>query len=107
MTNQRHGLNEGVALKCSARPRLTGSALLVLILTACDFEVTNPGPVQDEFLDEPAAFAAVVNGMGRGLADAMNLIAFHQSMVTRELFPTGGTGQFGISVKNADGILAE
>ena len=32
-----------------------------LALGACDFEVTNPGPVQDEFLDAKSAFVAQVN----------------------------------------------
>jgi hypothetical protein len=78
---------------------------MALLIGGCDFDVTNPGPVQDEFLDDPDAFVAVVNGMGRALSDGMNYVAFHGALVTRELFPTGGTGQFGISVKNGDGIL--
>jgi len=73
---------------------------------ACDFNVTNPGPVQDSFLDDSVAFNALVNGMGRDLADGLNYLAFHGSMVTRELFPTGGTGQFGISPENGDGELS-
>ncbi len=73
---------------------------------ACDFNVTNPGPVQDSFLDDSVAFNALVNGMGRDLADGLNYLAFHGSMVTRELFPTGGTGQFGISPENGDGALS-
>ncbi len=75
-------------------------------LSACDFNVTNPGPVQDSFLDDSVAFNALVNGMGRDLADGLNYLAFHGSMVTRELFPTGGTGQFGISPENGDGRLS-
>jgi hypothetical protein len=74
-------------------------------LGSCNFDVTNPGPVQDEFLDDPLAFDAVVNGMGRDLSDGLNYLAFHGALVARELFPTGGTGQFGISPKNADGTL--
>lgn len=83
-----------------------GLAILFLWpLAGCDFDVTNPGPVQDEFLDDPDAFPAIVNGMGRDLSDAMNYLAFHGSMVVRELHPTGGTGQYGISPRNADGYL--
>jgi hypothetical protein len=80
---------------------------VVLQTTACNFDVTNPGPVQDSFLNDPVAFEAIVNGMGRDLADGLNYLAFHGSMVTRELFPTGGTGQYGISPKNGDGLLDE
>lgn len=78
---------------------------VALSASACDFEVTNPGPVQDSFLSDSVAFQAVVNGMGRDLSDGLNYLSFHGSMVARELFPTGGTGQFGISPKNADGFL--
>lgn len=92
----------------TTRTRLrSGISLLAFAaLASCDFEVVNPGPVRDEFLNDPEAFGAIVNGTGRDLAEGMNFIAFHGAMVTRELFPTGGTGQFGISVENADGILS-
>jgi len=83
----------------------TVAAAGVLLAAACDFEVTNPGPVQDSFLNDSVAFQAIVNGMGRDLSDGLNYLAFHGSMPARELHPTGGTGQFGISPKNADGIL--
>lgn len=83
-----------------------GMAIILLLpLNSCDFDVTNPGPVQDEFLNDTDAFAAIVNGMGRDLSDALNYLAFHGSMVVRELHPTGGTGQYGISPRNADGYL--
>lgn len=81
------------------------ASVSILWTTACDFSVTNPGPVQDEFLNDSVAFQAVVNGMGRDLSDGLNYLAFHGSMVARELFPTGGSGQFGISPKNGDGYL--
>ena len=59
--------------------------LLLLPLSSCNFDVTNPGPVQDEFLNDSDAFPAIVNGMGRNLSDALNFLAFHGSMVVREL----------------------
>ncbi|MDP2955818.1 MAG: RagB/SusD family nutrient uptake outer membrane protein [Longimicrobiales bacterium] len=74
-------------------------------LSACNFDVTNPGPVQDSFLNDSLAFVAIVNGMGRDLSDGLNYLAFHGAMPARELHPTGGTGQFGISPKNGDGYL--
>ncbi len=95
-----------------ASPRWARRGLVTLVAAAaalftvsCDFEVTNPGPVQDEFLDEEGAFEAVVNGMGRGLADAMNWVAFHGAAVARELHPTGGTGSFGLNVPLYNGEL--
>lgn len=33
-----------------------------LIFISCDFEVTNPGPVQDDFLDDPGAHSAIIQG---------------------------------------------
>lgn len=83
-----------------------GLALLVAgVFSACDFDVTNPGPVQDDFLNESEAFNAMVNGMGRALAEGMNYTAFHGAAVTRELHPTGGTGQFGLGVSEYNGRL--
>ena len=83
-----------------------GVALLVSLgIAACDFEVTNPGPVQDTFLNEPSAFVAVVNGAVRSLNEGLNFVAFHGAAVTRELHPTGQTGQFGIEPRNSLGIL--
>jgi hypothetical protein len=84
-----------------------GLVLGVLSLAGCDFEVTNPGPVQDEFLSEPAAFKAMVNGGARTLGEALNYVNFHGAIVAREIHPTGQTGQFGISQQNAVGILRD
>ena len=86
---------------------LVALALGVLALAACDFEVTNPGPVQDEFLKNPAAFGAMVNGGARTLGEGLNYVNFHGAIVAREIHPTGQTGQFGISQQNAVGILRE
>jgi hypothetical protein len=72
-------------------------ALSVISAAACDTKVTNPGPVQDPFLDEPAAQAAVVAGIGRALAQATNWIAYTGAAVTREIHPAGSTGSFGIT----------
>jgi hypothetical protein len=76
-----------------------------LVLAACDFHVTNPGPVQDDFLDNGAAFPAIVNGAGRNLSDALNYISYTGAAVARELNPAGSTGSFGISVQQQNGKL--
>jgi hypothetical protein len=84
---------------------LDASAVVVgaLVLTACHFDVTNPGPVQAKFLNDPAARAAIVNGAGRDLSDALNHTAYITAAVTRELFPDGSTGSFGISTQEQIG----
>src|SRR5689334_6344371 len=76
-----------------------------LVLAACHFDVTNPGPVQEKFLDDPAAQAAVVNGAGRDLSDALNHSAYVLGAVAREIFPDGSTGSFGISSQEQVGKL--
>ncbi len=78
---------------------------LALVLGGCDFEVTNPGPVQDEFLNEPGAFEAMVGGMSRAMSEAMNFVSFQSAAVSRELHPTGGTGSFGLNVPVYNGRL--
>ena len=44
---------------------VASTSLVLAVLSACDFKVTNPGPVQAPFLDDSTAAAAIVNGAGR------------------------------------------
>ena len=85
-------------------------ALGVLLSTACNVEVTNPGPVGDEFLDLPSAHQAVVNGAARSVATAIasgtgGSLGFSSSAVARELHPGGQTGSFGISPQLSVGFI--
>jgi hypothetical protein len=64
---------------------------------ACDTNVSNPGPVEDRFLDQREAAAALVNGAGRTLSEAFNWISYTGAAITREIHPAGSTGSFGIS----------
>ena len=79
----------------------------LVALTACDTEVTNPGPVQDEFLNTAESQAAVVNGAKRGLAEALNWIAYTGAAISREVHPSGSTGSFGITTRQQVGELAD
>lgn len=55
-----------------ALARVIGLACIgALPLAACDTTVVNPGPIEDEFLDDPLAYPAMVNGMGRAFAQGM------------------------------------
>lgn len=74
-------------------------------LSACDLKVTNPGPTQDAFLSDSLSLAAQVAGVGYTLGDGMNYLVLHSAVVTRELFPTGQSGQFGIEPSNWVGLL--
>lgn len=85
--------------------RLGVAGVAVVATTACDFDVTNPGPTDDAFLDRPEAHQAVANGSARQLFDALNEVAYTVSGVTRELFPAGSTSSFGISNNQQAGFL--
>jgi starch-binding outer membrane protein, SusD/RagB family len=86
--------------------RTYGAALLLLgTVAACDTEVTNPGRVQDEFVSDRNAEAALVNGAGRALAQGMNWVGYTGAAITRELHPAGSTGSFGISNRWQGGEL--
>lgn len=74
-------------------------------LTACDFKVTNPGPTADRFLADTLSLTAQVNGVAFTLGDGMNYQVLHSAIATRELFPTGQSGQFGIEPRNWVGFL--
>lgn len=82
-------------------------ALLALAVLAggCDFDVENPGPTPDDFLDNPQAHQAYANGAALTLMDALNQVAYTTSAVTRELFPAGSTSSFGISANQQVGRL--
>ena len=84
--------------------RIAGVCVLATV-AGCNFDVTNPGPVQEQFLADPAAQTAVVNGAGRDLSDALNWTAYTSGAVAREIFPAGSTGSFGISSQQQIGRL--
>jgi hypothetical protein len=87
-------------------PCLTSLAL-VAVLSACELDVINPGPIQADNLNDPKAVPGVVNGAGRDLAEALNWVAYTGGAVAREIFPAGSTGSFGISPRQQNGILAD
>lgn len=82
-----------------------GTALVLFATAACDTTVTNPGPVQDEFLADRNAASAMVNGAGRALSSGMNWISYTGAAVAREIHPAGSTGSFGISARWQNGEL--
>lgn len=82
--------------------RVSVGPMALLALTACDFTVSNPGPVEDSFLDVEAAHDAVVHGAMRAfnavLATAGGSLAMCGGVVSREWHPSGQTGSFACSV---------
>jgi SusD family len=82
-----------------------GLVAAVTLATACDFSVTNPGPVEDKYLSDPTARPALVTGMRRALATAVNgqgggggvgVILYWGGAMDYEINPAGSTGSFGI-----------
>lgn len=93
----------------SLRSRVWRGALLALLLplAACDslFDVDNPGAVADETLDAQAAHQAIVNGTALTFSEALNFISYTTGAISREIFPAGSTGSFGITPLQQQGIL--
>lgn len=81
------------------------AVLLVALVGACDTDVTNPGPVQEDFLAEPDAQPALVTGMRRALSQGLNWVGYTGASVAREIHPAGSTGSFGIAVRWQAGQL--
>lgn len=81
------------------------ACLAIVLLSSCNFDVTNPGAINDDQLNDEGSYEALVNGMGRDLSIAINWIGYTGAAVVREIHPAGATGSFGISVRWQIGIL--
>ncbi len=79
--------------------------LLIAGAASCNTDVSNPGPVQDEFLSDRNAASAMVNGAGRALSAGLNWIGYTGAAVAREVHPAGSTGSFGITQRWQNGEL--
>lgn len=75
-----------------------GGALLLTTFLLVGCEVTNPGPIQDEFLAEEAAQPGLINGAKRDIADLYGSVALDMGYMAREIFPGGQTGAWGTNV---------
>lgn len=90
------------------RTPLRFAAMVALAAAAaCDFSVTNPGPVQDRFLDDPAAHEALASGAAKLIAHSLGQFAYTGGVVSREITASGLVGRFGIEVRARAGILHE
>ena len=84
MNQRRHGWLGGAALAAAT------------LLAGC--EVTNPGPVQDEFLADEAAQEGLIFGAQRSIAETFGGRVLETAFMAREVFPGGQTGAWGANV---------
>src|SRR5688572_10724401 len=74
--------------------RVTTVVLAGATLTGC--EVTNPGLVEDTFLNDPRAYEAMVHGSAASLAILVNNFMLITGHAAREIFPSGQNGPGGV-----------
>ena len=102
MTRNRKEIGNGASARSPRGLRLACASIMTLVLGACDFDVTNPGPVADEVLNDPGSHTAVIGGLKRAFSDAWNQVALETSAATREIM---ASGNLNISVDQGEGRL--
>ena len=73
------------------------AAALAVMTSACD--VTNPGPIQDEFVGDEAAQIGLIFGIQRQIAERLTDDNFDFALIGREVFPGGQIGAWGNPVQ--------
>lgn len=86
-----------IGTRVPRRARLTAIGSVILLAVGCDLSVTNPGPVEDRFLNDADAHLALVNGSQRALSYALNRVNFYALVVAREMIASGGLANRGHS----------
>ncbi len=85
---------------------LIGAVLITLTLSSCDFTIVNPGPIEDEQLNSPETYPALINGMEKAFASAQNIIAYIGAAVAKEITAAGSVSSYGISLAEREGNLS-
>ena len=80
---------------------------ILAVASACALDATNPGPIQADALNAPTALGSIVSGSGRDLSEALNWVAYTGGAASREIFPGGSSGAFGITVQQQNGRLTD
>ena len=64
-------------------------AAAALSLSACSFEVSNPGPLPDDVLDANGAYSAIVLGVRYNLSRAQSVNAYYSAVAAKEYSTAG------------------
>jgi hypothetical protein len=85
-----------------------GAAALggLLVLAACDFEVSNPGPVQDENINLVGAHRGLVNGAIRSVQNSLGGTYVGENIV-HGITPSGHTGTGGTTLEEEIAVLTD
>lgn len=100
--------HRGVTMKSKLNAKWPARYVLIVVgalATACDTEVTNPGPINDASLDAPAAHSGLVDGMNMALASAVSIVADYGGVVAQEYTADGSTANWGYDQDLQQGIL--
>ncbi len=85
--------------------RVAAPLCLLAGLSGCALDAVNPGPIRAEALNSPSALPSLVSGAGRDLAEALNWTSYTGGAASREVFPGGSTGSFGIPSVRANTLV--
>ncbi|HEX6051015.1 MAG TPA: RagB/SusD family nutrient uptake outer membrane protein [Gemmatimonadaceae bacterium] len=77
--------------------RRASVATSLLALAACNFfDVQNPGPIEDEDLNQPNAMPGLVTGMAYSLSEAVDATAQNLAIMADELYHGGSYSEQGL-----------
>ena len=84
--------------------QMLAGVVLIGGVQACDFEVTNPGPIQDVTVNAESAFQSLVNGAIRAFGDGLGEIYVGDGIVHGHM-PSGHTGTAGTEPEEEVSLL--
>src|SRR5262245_66372071 len=73
-------------------------AAALMMIAGCNFDVSNPGPLQDAALDDRGSHLALVTGAERAIAAGLSQFAHSGGASAREVQASGSTGHAGITL---------
>lgn len=94
----------------AAMRRLSAGGILLLLCgilaaSGCDYDLNQPGRIEDDELSDQAMFTSLLNGMGRSYAEGLNFLAHRSAVVTREIHPAAPNQIFSVSPRTFRGEL--